>query len=284
MRRLIFTLFLGMVATGLGTGAASAAPPSEDSLATPQILSAGTISGGAGTNNDEATFVGEPTPSCQHNVGHTVWWRYRPPTPMVVNLDTFGSDFDTVLAAYRSTANGLVEVACSDDSNGATSKIKFTAAEATSYYIQVGGFSALSGSIQFSYDFRLVNDPFAKARTISPGFNDSFNTAMASNGRQSGEPTGCTATGYTVWYRYTVSSKRRVTFDTFASTFDSQVAVWYGTSLAGLTFVGCADDTDETNGDGSFSWTAIPGRTYYIQVGGFQNTFGALEVNFVRRP
>ncbi len=151
MRRLIFTLVMVMAATVLGAGAAMAAPPDQDSLATPRIISAGTLSGASGSNNDEATFVREPTPSCQHNVGHTVWWRYRPPAPMVVTMDTSGSAFDTVLAAYRSTANGLVQVACSDDNNGATSKIRFTAAEGTSYYIQVGGYSAASGSLQLNY-------------------------------------------------------------------------------------------------------------------------------------
>lgn len=284
MRRFSLALVLIVTATASGGGAATAAPPSHDSLATPRILSAGTIGGASGSNNEEATFAGEPTPSCQHSVGHTVWWRYRPPAPMVVNMNTLGSDFDTVLAAYRSTPDGLVEVACSDDNNGATSKIKFTAAGDTPYYIQIGGFSALAGSIQFAYSFKLVNDPFGKARVISPGFSDTFNTALATSGRQSGEQAGCSSMGYTVWYRFTVSSKRRVTFDTFASTFDSQVAVWYGTSLAGLTFVGCADDTDEPNGNGSLSWTAVPGRTYYIQVGGYQNSFGAVEVNLVRRP
>lgn len=284
MRRLILTLATIVAATALGAGAASAAPPSHDSLATPRILSAGTISGASGSDNDEATLVGEPTPSCQKNVGHTVWWRYRPPSAMVVNMNTLGSDFDTVLAAYRSTPDGLVQVACSDDAVGTTSKIKFTAAGDTSYYIQIGGFSALSGSIQFGYGFRLANDLFAKAKVISPGFSDTFNTALTTSGRQSGEPSGCSSMGHTVWYRYTVNATRRVTFDTFASEFDSQVAVWRGTSLAGLTLVGCADDTDEPDGDGSLSWTASPGRVYYIQVGGYQNAFGALEVNFVRRP
>ena len=122
---------------------------------------------------------------------------------MVVNMDTRGSNFDTVLAAYSSTANGLVEVACSDDNNGATSKIRFTAAEATTYYIQVGGFSALSGSVQFAYGFRVANDFFASARVISPGFSRVFSNASAAQGRQPGEASGCTATGRTVWYRVT---------------------------------------------------------------------------------
>ncbi len=90
--------------------------------------------------------------------------------------------------------------------------------------------------------------------------------------------------GRTVWYRFTPSTSQHVTFDTLASTFDSQVAVWYGTSLAGLTFVGCADDTDGPDGNGSLSWTAHKGQTYYVQVGGYQDSFGPLEVNFIRRP
>lgn len=282
MRRLTFTLVLAVAATVLTGGAAMAAAPKNNSMAIPAILSVTTLSGATGADNTQATFVGEPTPSCQPNIGHTVWWRYRPEANMSAKMDTIGSDFDTVLAVYRSTATGLVQVACSDDYNGATSKLEFTAAVATTYYIQIGGWSALTGSIVFHYSFKIYNDTFARARTISPGFSATYSNASA--GLQAGEPTGCSGAGKTVWFRYQTSTTRRVTFDTFDSEYDTQVSVYRGTALTGLTFIKCADDTDETNGDGSVSWTAQPGQTYYIQVGGYQGVFGKTAVNFVRRP
>jgi hypothetical protein len=291
----MFTLVIAMAGSALGAGAATAAArkndsmataaraaaPLNDSMATPAILGVSTLSGGSASNNTDATFVGEPTPSCQHNTGHTVWWRYRPDVAMVVNLNTLGSDFDTVLTVYRSSKSGLVQVACSDDNNGATSKIQFTASGATSYYIQIGGYSANTGSIRFNYSFRVYNDVFARARVIIPGFTSTFINASAT---VSGEPSGCTSTGKTVWYKYQPTANRRVTFDTFGSSFDSQVAVFRGTSLGALTFLMCADDTDETDGDGSASWTAQAGQTYYIQVGGYQGEFGQVSVNFLQRP
>ena len=286
MRRLMFALVIAMAGSALGAEAAMAAAPQNDSMATPEILRVTTLSGSSGSINTEATFVGERTPSCQPNTGHTVWWRYRPDVAMIVNMDTLGSNFDTVLAVYRSTASGLVQVACSDDidenNNVHASEIRFTASGATSYYIQIGGYSANTGSIIFHYSFTVYNDAFARARVISPGFTSTFENASADV--QSGEPSGCAGIGRTVWFKYQPTANRRVTFDTFGSSFDSQVAVFRGTSLGGLALVNCADDTDETDGDGSVSWTAVAGKTYYIQVGGYQGKFGRASVNFLRRP
>ncbi len=100
----------------LVAGPVAASAPSNDLIGTPHVISASTISGTSADTNVGATFVHEPTPTCQTNIGAAVWFRYRPLATTDVTLDTFGSNFDTVLVDYASTENGLVQDACSDDS------------------------------------------------------------------------------------------------------------------------------------------------------------------------
>jgi len=146
------------------------------------------------------------------------------------------------------------------------------------------------GNISFNYSFRIANDLFVGALFITPGFTASFNTLFARQGKQSGEPSGCSGPiTNTVWYKYRPSTNRRVSLDTFDSDFDSKIAVYTGSSVSGLTMVTCADDTQEPNGDASVSWTALKNKTYHIQVGGYPHQdapygAGRVSVNFVRLP
>jgi hypothetical protein len=278
-------LILGVVGTVVMAGPVVAAPPNNDTIAGARVISPNTLSGASNAISAEATKVNEPTPSCQTSTGATVWWRYRPPTGMRIGLNTNGSAFDTVLAVYKSASNGLVQVACDDDSGtGTASALQFVGAGNTIYYIQIGGYQGASGSITFAYSFVVANDNFANAKTISPGFSDDYNNASATT--QGNEPQShtCSNIGRTVWYRYKPSQTRTVTFDTLDSDLDSLVAVYRGTSISGLTFVACSDDFDESPGDASVTFTAAKDKTYYIQVGGFNDQFGLLNVNFYRNP
>ena len=61
-------------------------------------------------------LTGDPAPSCAFNVDKTVWFKLTVTEPTVVRLQTTGSNFDTVLAAYAKVSDTFVEVACDDDS------------------------------------------------------------------------------------------------------------------------------------------------------------------------
>jgi hypothetical protein len=96
--------------------------------------------------------VGEPEPGCGYNVGATVWYRYTAPAPVRIYTDTFGSDFDTVVAVYREAAGGtLALAACDDDSSGLLSQAVFDAAAGSTYLVQVGGYDADAGSLTLHF-------------------------------------------------------------------------------------------------------------------------------------
>lgn len=69
----------------------------------------------------------------------TAWYRFVAPYSAQVTVDTFYSNYDTVLAVYTGTcgADNLVQVACNDDHQGFTSQVSFSVRKGETYYIEV---------------------------------------------------------------------------------------------------------------------------------------------------
>ena len=60
------------------------------------------------------TEAGEPAMCAPW--GATVWFRFTAPSSGMITVDTFGSDYDTVLAAYPMGSN--TQLACNDNAGG----------------------------------------------------------------------------------------------------------------------------------------------------------------------
>lgn len=88
---------------------------------------------------------GEPSPCA--GIGSTVWYSYTASQPGLVTVDTFGSGYDTALAAYIEVAGQLVNIACNDDTGSLQSQIQFPAVPGVTVYIQVGGYFGDSGDL-----------------------------------------------------------------------------------------------------------------------------------------
>ena len=94
------------------------------------------------------TFEEGPGVIVEVPVGNTVWFRIQG-TGSDVTVDTAGSDFDTVAAAYAPDGSGLTEVACVDDvpldpfGRTLQAAITFPTEIGTTYYVQIGGFPDL---------------------------------------------------------------------------------------------------------------------------------------------
>jgi uncharacterized delta-60 repeat protein len=90
---------------------------------------------------------GEPQP-CGF-ISRTFWYRFTPRTDTSVHVDTYRSDFDTVLAVYTgSTLEALNLVDCNDDSgSGVQSRVAFVAEAGVNYFIQVGGYGGSTGNV-----------------------------------------------------------------------------------------------------------------------------------------
>jgi hypothetical protein len=118
--RLLVLLSLALVVPAVPAAGADAPPPPNDDVTTPtsvtQLPFADRLDvAGATRAPDDPELTG---PDCWPTPERTVWYAFTPEQDVRVAADTFGSDHDTVLAAYAITPGGLVELACNDDVAG----------------------------------------------------------------------------------------------------------------------------------------------------------------------
>ncbi|MCF6291814.1 MAG: S8 family serine peptidase [Robiginitomaculum sp.] len=135
--------------------------PGSDNFANASAIS--TASGSFSTNSVNASAeAGEPTHSGQ-TAAHSVWFNWTAPSDGDFTFHTDGSSFDTVLAIYTGAAvNALTEVVSNDNQGAGTSgssRVTFTASNATSYMIAVDGVSAANGLVELSWFSNAVAQP-----------------------------------------------------------------------------------------------------------------------------
>ena len=139
---------LVMLCVLLPAGPAVAAPPP----ANDDFASATTMTQWYSTSQSTAgatVEVSEPQP-CGSGLGATVWFKYLSPGTGWVVADTFGSDFDTVLAVYTGAAlDSLVNITCNDDASGSQSEVVVSLTGGVTYWFQVGGNSGATGNLEF---------------------------------------------------------------------------------------------------------------------------------------
>ena len=106
-----------------------------------------------GSNVNASAEAGEPDHAGVAG-GQSVWWEWVAPASGMMEIDTFESNFDTLLAVYTGSAvSGLTEIAANDDYGGAgQSRVEFEAAGGTAYKIAVDGRGSAAGSIALNWE------------------------------------------------------------------------------------------------------------------------------------
>jgi Ca2+-binding RTX toxin-like protein len=266
------------------------AAPTNDNFANAWAI--GTGSGVSGhTNVGATTQTGEQLVCGPATMGATVWYSMTVSANSSVTVDTQGADFDTILAVYTGSSLGsLSRVTCNDDIGGGdhTSSVNFSAVPGTTYWIQVGGYGGAAGLFNLNVARTPTgpsapsNDNFANAWPA--GTTPSWTQPTAAATTQANEWLACgTSTmGATVWYSMTVAANSSVTVDTRGSSFDTILSVYTGSTLATLSRVACHDDISGTDYDSSVTFSAVPGITYWIQIGGYGGEVGTLTLNIAR--
>ena len=125
-------------------GASSGVPNDEPSGAT--LI--GTLPFRTTQNTAWATSsASDPVHSCTGGRdSNTVWFRWVATFTGRLRVDTYGSNYDTVLAAYTGSTAPGPELACNDDSGGTfQSRIEFAVTSGQSYLIQVSDFGLPGG-------------------------------------------------------------------------------------------------------------------------------------------
>ena len=136
----VCTTFCGLVLGAYLYGT----PPSNDSFSRPTVINNFPVTLSA--SNVDATLqegLYEPSP---HSGKASIWFKWAAQTSESVQVDTLGSDFNTVLAVWLdgTDLNALDQVASNDDAaGGKQSLVTFDAVAGTTYLISVYGLSLI---------------------------------------------------------------------------------------------------------------------------------------------
>ncbi|BET65195.1 hypothetical protein ASA1KI_01130 [Opitutales bacterium ASA1] len=167
--------------------------------------------------------------------------------------------------------------------DGATSPLLYIPAsqlsDGGSYFVVVtnpfGSTTSSVGTLTINPIGTPPNDDFANAASIATG-GEFVVARLAGATRQTGEPNhaGVSATGGTLWWRWSPAQSGPATFSTAESfkadfsTLDTVLAVYTGNALGTLSLVAANDDFDDEL-TSQVTFNAVAGTTYHIAVGGF---------------
>jgi hypothetical protein len=244
----------------------------------------GNVVATTGSNVSATKEVGEPNHAGGAG-GRSVWWSWRAPASGDVTVSTSNSNFDTLLAVYiGSTIMGLTHVASNDDFGGrAQSQVSFTAADGALYQIAVDGAGGASGNVALSVDQtvqRPANDDFVAASTLSGNRTVASGHNVAAT-KQAGEPNHAgDAGGKSLWWSWAAPASGHVRISTAASSFDTLLAVYTGSSVAALTEV--ASNDDFSGAQSQVDFVASAGTTYRIAVDGHGGAFGTIGLQLTQ--
>ncbi|NET40724.1 S8 family serine peptidase [Okeania sp. SIO2B3] len=256
---------------------------SNDDFANSANLSGTSDNATASTINASIEF-GEPD-HAGISGGHSLWWNWTAPSSGLVTIDTFGSDFDTILAAYTgSSVSNLTDIASNDDSSGLQSQIVFPAEAGTNYQIAVDGYLGAAGNVELALLLEadtLANDDFADRISLSGSqINETATNENATV--ESAEPLHAgNDGGASLWWSWTAPSDGTLTVNTGGSDFDTILAAYTGSSLFNLTEVDSNDDSVNYGLQSEIIFDVVGGETYNIAVDGFNGSVGNINLELI---
>jgi len=255
-------------------------PPANDNFADREPLNGKFHVMIEGSNVEATREVGEPA-HLGHSHGphgdHSVWFTWTARVSGQAEINTVGSNFDTILAVYTGNSIGrLTRVASNDDGGGNwTSRVTFNATAGTTYQIAIDGYNwsgaASEGSVQgeiiMPNEVRPVNDHFADA-IVMDGEQTHTITFGSNVGatKETGEPShGSRSASKSVWWSWTPVIDSEVTLTTWMGNGDqnpfwAHLAIYTGDTVGNLTSV--------ARGSRELRFQASAGTTYRIAVDG----------------
>jgi hypothetical protein len=165
--------------------AAMAVPPPNDDFDSATVISSLPFTDSL--NTTEATTAGDD-PDCFGN-GPTVWYSFTAGSDILVDANTFGSDYDTTISVYTGSRGSLTQIACNDDTVSLQSQVVFQATTGVTYFIMVGAFaSGPGGNLQLTVQEALP--PEISLSLDNTGFVDRQGVASISGSVSCNQPLG----------------------------------------------------------------------------------------------
>lgn len=257
--------------------------PANDAFSAAQPLP-GATGRVSGTNQRSSGEIGEPNHAGASTPLESVWYLWTAPANGVLSVDTYGTSFDTTLAFYTGTDVGaLTQAAANNDSGGPQSFVSATVTAGQVLRIAVDGAGTSEGVFTLNYHFQpqvagLVNDAFAN-RTVLPGAPAGTTGSNIGAAGEVGEPshTEFSSPVASVWWSWTAPASGVAVIDTLGSNFDTELAIYTGSSVGALTLV--AANGDAGGPQSRVSFICVAGTPYVIAVDGRGTSEGTIALN-----
>jgi PKD domain len=261
-------LTVALAALFAGATARAGVPPTNDSFADATLVASFPFTDTVADTASLTTESDEPLGDWPQPDG-TVWYRIDPSTDTLITADTSGSYYSRI-NVYEQTGSGFAGLSYVTGGAWGPSLV-FKAQGGATYYLQAGTIYSQYGSLTVNIGVipPPANDNFADATVVkSLPFSGNFDTRAAST--EPNEPTPSCGNAFTpgsVWYAFTPAASGSISAHMVWPY--AEIAAYTGSSLAGLTGIGCAGPWDMW-----LTFHANAGTTYYFQVGSIWDQTG----------
>ncbi len=265
------TILAGLCGTGPSAYAQS------NSCASATAIGTGTFGG------DTSAATNDGSASCgESGTSPDVWFRYTPSQDCVLQIDTCGSAYDTVLSVHSGcpgTAGN--ELACNDDSCALGSAVVLPGQANATYLIRVAGWQGATGAFTLNVACTAVlqGDDCGDAVAVEPG-TVLGDTSIATNDGSASFDGGLPSPD--VWYTFTSTEGGRLRLDTCGASWDTVLSIHSGCPGTTANQLACNDDSCATQS--VLSQRVDPNVTYWIRVAGWQAANGPFALHVSISP
>ncbi|TMB98856.1 MAG: hypothetical protein E6J42_04885 [Chloroflexi bacterium] len=232
-----------------------------------------------------ATAAGDPALSCAPSFSRSVWYRIDATgQPEGISADTFGSSFDTVLAVFKESPSGLVEVGCNDQFASAQSKVSWQADGKSTYFVLAAAFQTLeAGRLKINLNPAFVPKNESPEDALQLPANTQYPLVEpAQNASPQADNPGISCAfryRYSLWFHVSSTAGQTQTATSEGSDYDTAIAVFAKNSDGTMTEVACNDEASSEVHTSLVSWQAAgygrrlrrqdagrlaPGRTFSL--------------------
>jgi hypothetical protein len=286
-----YTLQIGTWPWGAQGGAGNfqlipAAPPPNDDCSSPTVIA------GTGSFPYDLTFAstgvdGQSEALCNFygstNITFDAWWTWTAPASGCTIIDNCGQTLDGKMSVYAGAGCPTpgTSIACSDDTCGLQSQVRFTATAGSTYTIQLGtwpfGAQGDAGFMNIAQIPSGLGNDECSASTVVVGTGVfPYDNSVAGTGCE-GQDSNCGTIFNDIWFTWTAPATGYATYSTCGglTTQDTILAAYPaggcptpGSSLA------CNDDACGVGGGSTAFWFVTAGTTYSLQLGDWGGTPG----------
>ena len=222
----------------------------------------------------------DPVHSCTNSRDSaTVWYLITPDFSGPLQVNTTGTDYDTVISAY-SGGSSSSEIACNDDISdyNPQSAVSFDVQAGNTYLIEVSawGDNGKGGNLKLRFSANRQNT----GATVVDGLPYTWSQDIRPARPSASDPVhSCTggADSNSAWFSWTATFTGNLLIDTFGSSYDTVLAIYDGDPGSEI---GCNDDI-LLNVFSAASVPVIAGHSYLIQTSayGSDTRGGSLSLN-----